>query len=203
MVRAGGLEPPQALLPYGFSYQLRLSPPRLAPAEPGEFVVWTIPSPCSGCRRLGAARLVSTPSPPGPARRPPSGAWLGVARQKVSPSLSSSASRVSRGSTQRSPQVRCVYRFRHARVTALYIALGRPGARALSDFVGLRPPFRTHRCHPGLHAREPSFRLLRRRRMAGPRRQAPGWPINRRTRRSHRLHRRSRCGSGAAPDGAS
>jgi hypothetical protein len=27
VVRAGGLEPPQALLPYGFSYQLRLSPP--------------------------------------------------------------------------------------------------------------------------------------------------------------------------------
>jgi ParB/Sulfiredoxin domain len=29
MVRAGGLEPPQAFRPYGFSYQLRLSP--LAP----------------------------------------------------------------------------------------------------------------------------------------------------------------------------
>ncbi len=28
VVRAGGLEPPQALRPYGFSYQLRLSPPR-------------------------------------------------------------------------------------------------------------------------------------------------------------------------------
>jgi len=43
MVRAGGLEPPQALRPYGFSYPLRLSPP------PGwAFVVWTIPSPCPG-----------------------------------------------------------------------------------------------------------------------------------------------------------
>jgi hypothetical protein len=47
VVRAGGLEPPQALLPYGFSYQLRLSPPRL-PIRRGAFVVWTIPSPCSG-----------------------------------------------------------------------------------------------------------------------------------------------------------
>jgi hypothetical protein len=28
VVRAAGLEPAQALLPYGFSYQLRLSPPR-------------------------------------------------------------------------------------------------------------------------------------------------------------------------------
>ena len=40
LVRAAGLEPAQALLPYGFSYQLRLSPPRI-----GAFVVWTIPSP--------------------------------------------------------------------------------------------------------------------------------------------------------------
>src|SRR5215470_7989302 len=67
VVRAGGLEPPQALLPYGFSYQLRLSPPSSpGTALGGGFVVWTIPSPCSGPktihRRLGAARLVSTPS---------------------------------------------------------------------------------------------------------------------------------------------
>jgi len=40
LVRAAGLEPAQAFLPYGFSYQLRLSPPRR-----GAFVVWTIPSP--------------------------------------------------------------------------------------------------------------------------------------------------------------
>src|SRR5215471_15979375 len=67
VVRAGGLEPPQALLPYGFSYQLRLSPPSSpGTALGGGFVVWTIPSPCSGPkkmrRRVGAARLVSTPS---------------------------------------------------------------------------------------------------------------------------------------------
>jgi hypothetical protein len=40
LVRAAGLEPAQAFLPYGFSYHLRLSPPRI-----GAFVVWTIPSP--------------------------------------------------------------------------------------------------------------------------------------------------------------
>lgn len=40
LVRAGGLEPPQTFRPYGFSYQLRLSPPRVR-----GFVVWTIPSP--------------------------------------------------------------------------------------------------------------------------------------------------------------
>src|SRR5262245_4526897 len=67
VVRAGGLEPPQALLPYGFSYQLRLSPPSSpGTAQGGGFVVWTIPSPCPGPesirRRVGAARLVSTPS---------------------------------------------------------------------------------------------------------------------------------------------
>ena len=45
-MRAAGIEPAQALRPYGFSYQLRLSPPRLAPSRWSEFVVWTIPSPC-------------------------------------------------------------------------------------------------------------------------------------------------------------
>ena len=44
-------------------------------------------------------------------------AWLGIAI-KVSPSLGSSASGVSPGALK-SPQVRCVYRFRHARVTEL------------------------------------------------------------------------------------
>jgi len=46
MVRAGGLEPPQAFRPYGFSYQLRLPPlDRGAVLRCGGFVVWTIPSP--------------------------------------------------------------------------------------------------------------------------------------------------------------
>ena len=53
----------------------------------GEFVVWTIPSPWHSA--VGAARLVSTPSR--------FRAWLGIAMLKVSPTLSSSASPVSRG----------------------------------------------------------------------------------------------------------
>jgi hypothetical protein len=80
VVRAGGLEPPQALLPYGFSYQLRLSP--LSPAMPTRQVrvcgldyPFTVLRPS---RRLGAARLVSTPSRPG---LRPFRAWLGIASQ--------------------------------------------------------------------------------------------------------------------------
>jgi len=50
------------------------------------FVVWTIPSPCSGRgrlrRRVGAARLVSTPSRRGrPIGWRPLGAWLGIAME--------------------------------------------------------------------------------------------------------------------------
>jgi hypothetical protein len=36
---------PHGVTPNGFSYHLRLSPPRLARARFGSFVVWTIPSP--------------------------------------------------------------------------------------------------------------------------------------------------------------
>ena len=57
--------------PNGFSYPLRLSPP-----PERAFVVWTIPSPWPRRERrmaLGAARLVSTPSP--------CGAWLGIASE--------------------------------------------------------------------------------------------------------------------------
>ena len=87
LVRAAGVEPAQALRPYGFSYPLRLSPP----------------DPCACARRnglgsglslhlgraaLGAARLVSTPSR--------FRAWLGIAIRQVSPNLGSSASSVSR-----------------------------------------------------------------------------------------------------------
>ena len=77
--------------PCGFSYRLRLSPP--APSRYrrfGGFVVWTIPSPSPGNRRLGAARLVSTPSVKFRSR-------LGSGSPvQVSPNLSSSASPVSR-----------------------------------------------------------------------------------------------------------
>jgi hypothetical protein len=94
------------------------------------FAVWTIPSPSPAKRRgLGAARLVSTPSPF-------SGAWLGIATKyfEVSPNLSSSASPVSRRalkfclSPQRLP-------FRHARTGWL-------PSRSLSQ--GGQPEFMAH-----------------------------------------------------------
>jgi len=65
MVRAAGVEPAQALRPYGFSYHFGFH------RHPGVFVVWTIPSPWR-VSAVGAARLVSTPSPS-------EGAWLGIA----------------------------------------------------------------------------------------------------------------------------
>jgi hypothetical protein len=55
-VRAAGIEPAQALRPYGFSYHFGFH--RRLEA----FVVWTIPSPWR-VSAVGAARLVSTPSP--------------------------------------------------------------------------------------------------------------------------------------------
>jgi hypothetical protein len=56
LVRAAGIEPAQALRPYGFSYHFGFRRRREA------FVVWTIPSPWR-VSAVGAARLVSTPSP--------------------------------------------------------------------------------------------------------------------------------------------
>ena len=44
MVRAGGLEPPQALRPNGFSYPLRLSPP-LAEARGAPRLLWGLDYP--------------------------------------------------------------------------------------------------------------------------------------------------------------
>lgn len=66
LVRAGGLEPPRDK-PDGFSYQLRLSPP------PPMGRLWSGLSLHRAPRGLGAARLVSTPSP--------CGAWLGIASE--------------------------------------------------------------------------------------------------------------------------
>jgi len=60
VVRAAGLEPAQAFRPYGFSYQLRLSPP--------PFGVCGLDYTFTMASALGAARLVSTPSPRGLAR---------------------------------------------------------------------------------------------------------------------------------------
>ena len=98
MVRAEGLEPSRSLRPNGFSYPLRLSPP-CRKARPGDAPasLWSglyLHRDRSDCLRpaVGAARLVSTPSPP----EFSVGAWLGMAISKVSPNLSSSASPVSR-----------------------------------------------------------------------------------------------------------
>ena len=70
VVRAGGLEPPQAFRPYGFSYQLRLSPlaPRRSSALRG---IRGLDYTFTVAFAVGAARLVSTPSP--------FRAWLGIA----------------------------------------------------------------------------------------------------------------------------
>jgi hypothetical protein len=94
-VRAAGLEPTQGLRPYGFSYQLRLSPSHTREVRDCEFVVWTILH--RGVRpgeafAVGAARLVSTPSRETFVLR----AWLGTATCEGSPTLRSSASPVSR-----------------------------------------------------------------------------------------------------------
>ena len=102
VVRAAGVEPAQAFRPYGFSYHYGFR--RRRPGVCGLDYTFTVAS------AVGAARLVSTPSP--------IGAWLGIAMQKVSPNLSSSASRVSPRALN-FIQVRCVYQFRHARAASL------------------------------------------------------------------------------------
>ena len=91
-MRAEGLEPSRALRPNGFSCQLRLSPP----CRDASLV--TLLQVCGldytftmAVRPAGAARLVSTPSPP----ESSVGAWLGIAILQGSPNLSSSASPVS------------------------------------------------------------------------------------------------------------
>src|SRR5262245_40810919 len=89
LVRAAGLEPAQALRPYGFSYQLRLSPPH--------FALCTRKSLWSGLSlHRSAARVRCCPS----SLYTFSGtfmprAWLGIAMSQVPPNLGSSASRVS------------------------------------------------------------------------------------------------------------
>src|SRR5215472_16173174 len=81
--------------PCGFSYRLRLSPPRCSFRHPvcGLDYPFTVSRTIRG---LGAARLVSTPS-----RLTSCQAWLGIATdEEVFPSLGSSASPVSQASTQ-------------------------------------------------------------------------------------------------------
>ena len=63
-MRAGGIEPPQAFRPDGFSYQLRLSPPSMT----YDLDVCGLDYPFTIADAVGAARLVSTPSLSGLAR---------------------------------------------------------------------------------------------------------------------------------------
>lgn len=98
VVRAEGLEPSRGSRPNGFSYHLRLSP-RCPRARPGGAPagLWSglylHRNRSVRCRSaVGAARLVSTPSPP----EFSVGAWLGIAISQGSPNLSSSALPVSR-----------------------------------------------------------------------------------------------------------
>jgi hypothetical protein len=90
LVRAEGLEPSRALRPNGFSY------PATAFAAPANlaagFGVWTIPSPCPDLApgvRWCPSSLYTFPAVS-------SQAWLGIAMLQGSPTLSSSASPVSR-----------------------------------------------------------------------------------------------------------
>jgi hypothetical protein len=62
-VRAAGVEPAQALRPYGFSYPLRLSPPDPARFRAGGFGVWTIPSPWPRGFRCCPSSLYTFPFP--------------------------------------------------------------------------------------------------------------------------------------------
>ena len=93
LVRAEGLEPSRALRPNGFSYP---STAFAAPAFlPQGFGVWTIPSPCPG--RFRNVRCCPSSLYTFPAGNNfSSRAWLGIAISQGSPTLSSSASPVSR-----------------------------------------------------------------------------------------------------------
>jgi hypothetical protein len=69
LVRAAGFEPAQALRPYGFSYHFGFG--RRPPDVRGLDYPFTV-ADATDANALGAAHLVSTPSPYG-------GAWLGIA----------------------------------------------------------------------------------------------------------------------------
>ena len=82
--------------PCGFSYRPRLSPPGCSSHLDIRFAVWTIPSPSPDHLRLRCR--------PSSLYTFPANFWPGLARDchiiEVSPTLSSSASPVSRASTQ-------------------------------------------------------------------------------------------------------
>lgn len=130
MVRAGGVEPPQALLPYGFSYQLRLSPPRFR-ATGAAAGLWSGLS----LRRGGDLHPRF--------RRCPSSLYTFPCRPASAVGLGSGlpSDRFPRiwavlhfgfpRKHSRSAQVRCVYQFRHARVTFPRIKAGQPPAKKI------------------------------------------------------------------------
>jgi hypothetical protein len=101
LVRAAGVEPAQAFRPYGFSYQLRLSPPRL-----GAFalrLVCGLDYPFTVAFTHCGVRLRCCPS--SLYTFPRSRAWLGIATLEVPPNLSSSASSVSQRALKLSKSV--------------------------------------------------------------------------------------------------
>ena len=97
LVRAEGLEPSLSLRKNGFSYPPRLSPPLQERQGLGSGLSLHRVRIC--LRGSGAARLVSTPFPAVSGR-----AWLGIAILQGSPTLSSSASPVSRRALKFAPK---------------------------------------------------------------------------------------------------
>src|SRR5881409_2216233 len=83
------------------------------PGELAGFAVWTIRSPCPAEPGLGAARLVSTPSPLDGSGR----AWLGIAMCQGAPNSASSASPVSQRALK-FPSSPLRLPFRHARASS-------------------------------------------------------------------------------------
>ena len=120
VVRAEGVEPSRAVKLNGFSYRLRLSPPGRGVLKRTRQVCgldypFTFPRKIRG---LGAARLVSTPS-----RLECSGrAWLGIAISGF-PEFGQFCIAGFPGEHSNSLQVRCVCRFRHARMAGCVICL--------------------------------------------------------------------------------
>lgn len=126
MVRAVGLEPTRACAPRIF-----IPTTVFTATLPG---VWGLDYPftLTACAALGAARLVSTPSP--------SGAWLGIAIQQVSPNLSSSTSGVSSGALKRLSPMRLPFRHARTRLHVYRLQLS-PQADSGCDFIALAKCF--------------------------------------------------------------
>jgi len=129
----GGTRTPTGLPPTDFRTNYGFRRPAAARSRFGAFVVWTIPSPCSGPRiapghapgvRCCPSSLYTFPFP-GLARD---------CRREVSPSLGSSASVVSRGALKCSSPLRPP--FRHARVAAKAI----PTLPGVAKATGLAKP---------------------------------------------------------------